>query len=58
MQYGYRFMLDYTRFLTILILMGFDDNQSQKARAVQIVPIAAWLASGSWGRYWGDKLGW
>jgi hypothetical protein len=57
-QYGYRFMLDYMPFLAILTVMGFDDNQSQKARAVQIVLIAVSVASGSWGRYWGNKLGW
>jgi hypothetical protein len=34
-QNGYRFMLDYLPFLAILTVMGFDDNQSQKARAVR-----------------------
>jgi hypothetical protein len=57
-QYGYRFMLDYMPFLAILTVMGFDDHQSQKARAVQILLIAVSVASGSWGRYWGNKLGW
>ena len=33
-QYGYRFMLDYMPFLAILTVMGFDDHQSQKARAL------------------------
>jgi hypothetical protein len=45
-------------FLAILTVMGFDDHTSPKGRAVQIALIAVSVASGSWGRYWGNKLGW
>ncbi len=57
-QYGYRFMLDYMPFLAILTVMGFDDHQSRKARAVQIALIAISIASGAWGRYWANEGGW
>lgn len=57
-QYGYRFMLDYMPFLAILTVMGFDDHQSVKGRAVQIALIAVSIASGSWGRYWANANGW
>jgi hypothetical protein len=57
-QYGYRFMLDYMPFLAILTVMGFDDHQSAKGRAIQIALIAVSIASGAWGRYWANMEQW
>lgn len=57
-QYGYRFMLDYMPFLAILTVMGFDDHQSARSRALQIALVAVSIVSGSWGRYWANEGGW
>ena len=57
-QYGYRFLLDYMPFLAILTVMGFDDHQSRNGRILMITLVAISVASGSWGRYWGNELGW
>ncbi len=57
-QFGYRFLLDFTPFLLILTAWGFDDNQSPGARRMQVLLVAASILAGFWGRYWANQLGW
>ncbi len=57
-QFGYRFMLDFTPFLLILTAFGFDDHRSAGARRLQLLLVVLSMAAGFWGRYWGNELGW
>ena len=57
-QFGYRFLLDFTPFLLILTAFGFDDNTSPGSRRWQIALVAVAVLAGFWGRYWANKLGW
>ncbi len=57
-QYGYRYLLDFTPFLLLLTALGFEDNQSPQSTRIKVAMIAVAIVAGFWGRYWGTKLTW
>jgi hypothetical protein len=57
-QFGYRYLMDYLPFLMILTALGFEENQSRSSFWLKVVLVAASVAIGFWGRYWGTRLGW
>ncbi len=53
-QFGYRFSLDFTPFLMLLLFRGFEG----KMTIGKILLITYSILVNAWGVYWGNVLGW
>ncbi len=53
-QFGYRFSLDFTPFLMLLLARGFED----KMTIGRMLLITYSILVNVWGVYWGNVLGW